>query len=389
MEFNGEIMAKNKKKNYEIGRTTIKDYTKFKLWALSGGRCEICNNLLFKDDTYGFEGNFSNIAHIIGIGDNGPRTSRELGQDKNNFENLMLLCTTCHHGIDTNTEFFTTGYLIRIKKEHEKRVEYLTGIDSSKECQIVTYLLNVNEEVKQYSSQKEMLIATANARIFPKQNSLIDLCDDGGTKYTPSKEAIIQKAAELEETFSRKIRNNSKDVLAIFAFACQPLLFKLGSLFGDQRETIVFQPQRNNEKNRWSFKTEESKIEFLISSTNKQVYDKVALVIDLSAPIVNDRIIRALGESTKIYHLSVQDPNRNFVTSQLIQNRFVESFRQCIEMIKNENSGTDIIHIFPAMPISLAIRAGMDFMPKADLKWLIYEQSNKDDGFYSTIIIGG
>ena len=380
-------MNKNK---YDIGRTTIKEYTRMKLWALSAGRCEICNTILYKDTNYGFDGNFSNIAHIIGVGKNGPRSSKELGEDKNSFENLMLLCPTCHHGIDNNTDYFTENYLLNLKKEHERRVEYLTGIDSKKECLLVSYFVNVNEVAKQYTSNKSMLLAVTDSKMLPKQHAIIDLCDDGEIKYSPDSESIIKKASELETQFNRSIKHNTNESLAIFAFACQPLLFKLGSLLSDQRDVMVFQPQRDSmADNRWSFSSEESNLDFkIIHSKTSNSSDIVALVLDLSAKIVDERIEDTLGNGISIYHLTVEKPNRDIAASLSTQKKFVEAFRQCIENIKNENEGINSIHIFPAMPISLAIKAGMDRMPKTDPAWIIYEQNNISDGFYKTLTIG-
>ena len=377
-----------KKKKYDISRTSIKEYTKLKLWALSAGRCEICNALLYKDNSHGFDGNFSNIAHIIGVGEDGPRSSEDLGDEKNKYENLMLLCPTCHHEIDTKVDYFQKNYLAGLKYEHEKRVEFLTGIDSNKECQIVTYLMNVNEAVKQYSSLKSMLLAVADFKMFPKQNSLIDLCDDAGVKYVHSKQTIIEKSRELEIQFNKTIKQFTKDSLAVFAFTCQPLLFKLGTLLGDQREVVVFQPQRDSLKNRWSFDLNEGKIAYITKRKYSSKFHKVALVLDLSAEIKDGRIESVLGKDVNIYHITINNPNRLFVTSLSIQNGFVETFRKCLENIKRENELVDEIHIFPAMPVSLAIRAGMDRMPKVDPKWIIYEQSNVNEGFYETLTIG-
>lgn len=60
-----------------------------------------------------------------------------------------------------------------------------------------------------------------------------------------------------------------------------------------------------------------------------------------------------------------------------------------MEEIKNTHPEAERIHLFPVMPQSLAIRSGMDYMPKADLPITIYEQVNPVDGFIETITIGG
>ena len=56
---------------------------------------------------------------------------------------------------------------------------------------------------------------------------------------------------------------------------------------------------------------------------------------------------------------------------------------------RRNNPEIEEVLVFPAMPNSLAIRTGMDYMPKADLPIILYEQSRQDDGFFETITIGG
>ena len=378
-------MEKNK---YEIRRTSIKENVKLKLWALSAGRCEICNDNLYEDKTYGFEGNFSNIAHIIGVGENGPRARGERVTDLNDFDNLMLLCTTCHHGIDTNVNYFKPGYLVGLKKKHESRIRALTNLAAAKECQMITYLLNADSIAKQYTSPIDMQKAVAQLGLLPKQNGFIDLLEERAIKYSGEPKDIEKEAKDLEDTFKSRVKGDTKDAFAIFAFGCQPLLFKLGTLLSDQRTVLVFQPNRDAKDERWSFPymMEGDRVNF-ISTCTQGKGSAVALVLDLSAEIVNERVYKAIGNDAKIYHLTINYPCRTFVRSISIQDDFVAAFRKCVEQIKNDNPGLCTIHIFPAMPISLAVRAGMDRMPKADPNWLIYEQANNDEGFYPALLI--
>lgn len=115
----------------------------------------------------------------------------------------------------------------------------------------------------------------------------------------------------------------------------------------------------------------------------------MALVLDLSASVADDRIISALGESVSIFHITLPAPCRTFVTSKKVQDDFVSVFRVAMEHIKNLRPSPVILHIFPAMPSSLVIRAGMDYMPKADLPVVLYEQADQADGFFEALIIGG
>ena len=57
-------MANQNKMNSKIPRSKLNDYIVYKMWALSAGRCELCNKKLYQDSTLGFDGNFAENAHI-------------------------------------------------------------------------------------------------------------------------------------------------------------------------------------------------------------------------------------------------------------------------------------------------------------------------------------
>ena len=96
------------KVNSEIGRTSIKEHIRMRLWAVSGGRCELCNRILYQDLVYGHDGNFGEMAHIHAVSEGGPRHKYGMTEaEKNNVENLMLLCAEHHHLIDTYPEDFS------------------------------------------------------------------------------------------------------------------------------------------------------------------------------------------------------------------------------------------------------------------------------------------
>jgi len=46
-----------------------------------------------------------------------------------------------------------------------------------------------------------------------------------------------------------------------------------------------------------------------------------------------------------------------------------------------------MLHVFPAMPVSLAVELGRVRMPKADMPWLVYDQVNARGGFVRALTI--
>ena len=93
------------------------------LWGRAAG---ICSNptcradltvLLDKSNNY----NIGEMAHVIAKSENGPRGAEGEGSDT--YENLILLCPTCHRHIDKSPEgTYTADQLQEWKRKHEKAI---------------------------------------------------------------------------------------------------------------------------------------------------------------------------------------------------------------------------------------------------------------------------
>ena len=378
-----------RKNSSEVARTASKDSVKLTLWGIAAGRCELCNRPLYEDGTFGVAGNFAEVAHIHAVSLGGPRNVSDMTEDeKNDISNLMLLCARHHHMIDANPEDYPDDFLIEQKKRHEKRVRNVTEISDIQSCRMVSFFSNIdNSEI--FSSERLFKQALVSASLIPLEYPVISIDADSRTSYSPTKTCFEEKAADME----RQVRSwfgsiiKPEDAIAVFALAPQPLLIKLGTLINDQQNVTVFQCHRIGHK--WAWKGEQSSVKFTTKCTRSCESDMVALVIDLSAEIVDQRITRVLGEDCSIYHITIEEPNRYFVTSKEIQDDYIQAMRAILEQIKNEHQNIQCIHTFPAMPNSLAVRMGMDYMPKADIPWKIYEQASPEQGFIETITIGG
>ncbi len=372
----------------EIGRTSIKEPVRMKLWAVSGGRCEMCNRILYQDLVYGHDGNFGEMAHIHAVSEGGPRHKYGMTEEeKNNIDNLILLCAEHHHMIDTYPEDFGEGLLLKKKKTHEDRIRQVTGIPSEQSCRIVTYFSNIDNQTE-FSSDRMLREAVLLSGRVPMQEPVINLSEDSVTKYVPTKAAFGQKEQDLETQFRIWFNATikSEDSVGIFALAPQPLLFKLGTLINDQYNVVAFQCHRSGHK--WAWPNHNEGIRFDFKCTKEGASEKVALVIDLSATVLDDRITSVLGEDVTIFHITMDNPCRTFVTSEAVQDDFVQVYRHAMEHIKNLRPAPAEIHLFQVVPNSLAVRAGMDYMPKADLPVVLYEQANQADGFFEAVTIG-
>ena len=61
--------------------------------------------------------------------------------------------------------------------------------------------------------------------------------------------------------------------------------------------------------------------------------------------------------------------------------------RHLFDEIKSNYTSKTELHIFPAMPIAIAIELGRIWMPKADMPLTIYDENKTFNGFNKTIKI--
>lgn len=98
------------------------------LWSRSGNRCAICNALLTSKSDEGKDKVIGEEAHIISGKVGGPRYEKLDYYDM--YDNLILLCPTCHEKVDKDSSYYTKEMLIEFKNKHESSVEAATKLDN-------------------------------------------------------------------------------------------------------------------------------------------------------------------------------------------------------------------------------------------------------------------
>lgn len=94
------------------------------LWAKSGNRCAMCNNILVIDPHVNSLYPIGEQAHIKGDKPGSARyDSNQSNIERNSYSNLILLCPTCHTIIDKDVTKYSVDRLLEIKTKHEKSIE--------------------------------------------------------------------------------------------------------------------------------------------------------------------------------------------------------------------------------------------------------------------------
>ncbi len=359
-----------------------------KLWVKAGGRCEYegCNKLLYRDSLTEQEMNTSYIAHVVSASVDGPRghlkRSKELEKD---LGNLMLLCDVCHRRIDREQlDEHPEARLLKMKKDHEGRIELVTAITAEKKSHIIIYTAKVGDyEVSvQYKQAAYAMIPER----FPASDRPLQLGLSNSMDNDFSESYWNIQLQQLETSFNYFIRpllgHDPVQDFSVFAFAPQPLLIKLGSLLSDKYPSDVYQYHRSNSS--WKWKEEGEAQEFkLIEPSNMS--GTPTLVFSLSGTI-NRRHVQAAVEGCSIWEINIENPYNDHLCLKDMLPSFKKTARKAIDKI-SQSHGNGPLHIFPAMPVSAAVELGKLRMAKADMPWIIYDYNNKNHQFFKAVTI--
>jgi len=104
---------------------TVSEQVKRRLWSSSGGFCQnpSCRAELFRFVGPGKATSLEQFAHVIAQKPSGPRGDESLPvSQRDEFDNLIMLCPTCHTIVDKNQVEFTVQLLLQWKAEHEETI---------------------------------------------------------------------------------------------------------------------------------------------------------------------------------------------------------------------------------------------------------------------------
>jgi hypothetical protein len=360
------------------------------LWSVAAGRCEICHKKLYVSSMTGQLVNISQKAHIRAFSPNGPRYS-ESQNNPHELDNLMLLCAEHHKLIDTNPEDFPTEWLMQQKKDFEEKVDAVIDTQRTKSSilsfnSIITKKDDIKSEEAEFSK-----ILLFNENYFDGKFHKIDANLSGIEHNSMYYSLMCQSIKEQFENIKAAIRTT--ETLSVFAIAPQPLLLYLGYLLNDETNIKVFQRFRTGNL-KWNWKTTEQTNNFSIEQLYAESSDSITevnLVLSVSAEITLDRILLENGQGNEIPTLIVRAKKQDFdaIQSSKDADEFITFFRKnVIEKIRQDFPYLQHINIYPATPVSIPVRIGMNYQKNVDVEWKIFNQE-VDSGFVYALSLKG
>jgi hypothetical protein len=376
-----------------MSKTNIPQKVQSALWAHAAGRCQYrgCNADLIGDLVAGREGGlFGFIAHIVADTPTGPRghpvRSPQLSRA---LENLMVMCATHHKLIDVDDpEGHPEATLLAMKRQHEERIETVTGIGVDRASHVIRFAADIGQNEALVSTPA--IFAAMPPDHHPASRQTIDLelvnstyRDDENAYWTVQRDNLRR---QFEAKVKGRIERQDIRHLSVFALAPQPLLMELGRLLCDIVPVTV--RQRHREPATWAWQSDQPPIRFQVSEPPTGAAGAVALKLGVSATITDDRIHQALCPDAAIWSLSAAHPHNDILRRPDDQAVYRRELRRLFDRIKARHGEGVVIHVFPALPASLAVETGRVWMPKADLALRIYDQNRASGGFIQVLDIG-
>ena len=361
----------------------IPETVKIRLWGKAGGRCQYdgCNQPLRIDALTQAEFNSAYIAHIIADRPTGPRGDAALSEHlKADISNLMSMCDVHHRRIDVaDVDGHPVELLRSMKERHEQRIELVTALGPDKQSHVVPYGANIGAHSAPLSLKK-----AAQAMLperYPADSRPITLgmvnssLQDRNGAYWQAEASQLRSQVSLQ--VKPRLAQGEVHHLSVFGLAPQPLLMLLGHLLCDIAAAEVFQLHR--EPPDWSWQADPDGFQYQIVEPGTRD-GPPALVFALSATI-NDERIHVVVPGANIWKMSIPTPSNDFLKSRGQARLFREKVRLLPDRIKAAHGEQATLHVFPAMPVALAVEFGRIIMPKADLKMQIYDQNQSLGGF--------
>jgi hypothetical protein len=354
---------------------------------MSGGRCEFpgCNKKLWEDGLTLKSDNFAQMAHNIPSSPKGPRGEEKHSRSNlNSFDNILLVCAEHHKLFDgDNKSDYSVAQLSEYKRKHEDRIEILTSIKEEKKSSIIRLHSSIGTAFSKISySDATSAIVPDN---YPSDHHGCDL--DLKVLSQTNTESYWETMAHEIAKVKTYIDSNKPEHLSIFGLAPVAALVLFGKTIGNIYPNTVYQKQRIGNSWKWPKTKIETGFKYNILTPSKFTKEKdVAIVISLSGTI-NTEEVKEVGDWKGIYQINIDQPSPYFIDSEEKLKEFRKEYRMLLSKIVTEHGQQINIHLFLAVPNSIAIACGQEILPKADPVIYAYEYVSVDKKFIKALKI--
>ena len=373
-----------------VRRADLPEAERRKVWVRAGGRCTLCKRYLLEGSLTWQEVSLGEGAHIVGQkkSADSPRGLHPLPEDaRNTADNVLLACEICHKEMDHKRAVgvMTVEELRRRKREHEDMIKHLTGLLPDQRTVVLRMLGNVRgKTIELHQDTAAMTVIRSGGRFpaFPlsygRQGVEIDLRSlpgeaDGTPGYYAAARGMIDEI--LGHKLAEGVVRDHVSHLSVFAFARLPLLVYLGAGLDDTVQAEIYQRHRARET--WQWAPDGPDVTFQIEKPGPAPADREGvMVLNLSGTIQPGEL-PGLVASLPMWRITPAaiTPHADILTRRADLDAFELAVRGLFSEIEATAKSTEVLHVFPALPVAAAVMLGRVRDPQVHPRLLIYDRT--------------
>lgn len=375
-------------------RKGIRHNTERLLWAMSAGRCEKCGRILYMHPINKVVGNFAQIAHNLPVGKNGPRSeykTKTINPNANidDVNNLLLLCYECHQEIDKiRPHDYPPEKLAIMKSDFEQFIYKATELERIVPTVVLKYSPNLHGQ--------QQLIGGIHNALFPDKvkDKEMDITLKNSQFYVGDPNYWEVEEKNLINAFAKRVTPMIEDYkngfmnISVFAIGPIPLLVKLGELLSNKHNIDVYQLKKSPKTWEWETGKEDTeyKINYIQECDNPK---RVIAVFSISGKVKLEEVQSAIEwDDALVVEITANcNPYDDFLRTKRQLEKFVKCYQVLKEQIRNKSKTGTKVHVFAAVPGSIAVELGRQHNATFDLPLTVYNYENSK--YEKAITIGG
>ena len=350
------------------------------LWGRAAGRCAMpeCRVELFAEATaYDPIVVIGEIAHVAAAADGGPRAAPKLSAgERDDYENLILLCQNCHGRIDGQPGFYTVARLKDIKQAHEAWVRASLPERGRSRTGWTALALRGDHPLD---------LATVGQAVAPDfilgGPQILQVPTDAADWLTVDK-TIAAAASRLlagDDTFDRRI--------AVFPLAPVSACIALGYHLTSRPNVRLFQHHRDDRSWAWPRRLAPAQDITVTGLDAPAPRARAAtFVFHLSAVVTNDVLAEAKAPFDFRVDFRVPAPTPGWLQHPDQLAWATLEARRAFERAMQLAPDTEVWHLFYAGPAPLAVAIGQQINPTMYPAIQLYEYRHKETPRYKASI---
>jgi hypothetical protein len=365
-------------------RRTYSDRTLKLLWGRAAGHCALpeCRTELFAEATdYDPVVVIGEIAHVAGASDCGPRADTGLREkERDDYENLILLCRNCHIRIDKQSRSNPTAYLLALKQGHEAwvRAQLPERGRSSTGWKAVSLI-----------GDHPVDLTTADAALAP------DFMNGDPARIRVPTDARDWQAVDGDIAAATRTLMTGDDEfdhrIAVFPLASVSACLSLGYHLTSRPNVRLFQHHRDDRTWAWPrLATPTQDITVTGLSECDAECRVVTFLFHLSA-VITDAVVTELAEPVgRRVDIRVEAPSTAWLCHPDQIRWVAAAARQAFEQAVRDFPACKMWRVLYAGPAPIAVAIGQQINPTMYPLVQLYEYRHKEaPRYYPSIALGG